>query len=68
MEDLSLHILDIAENSIAAEARKIEIIIDENRDKDLLIIEIKDDGKGMDQKMLKKALDPYGGCCQERGR
>ncbi len=59
MEDLSLHILDIAENSIAAAAKTIEIIIDEDREKDLLTIEIKDDGKGMDQKTLKKALDPF---------
>ena len=59
MEDLSLHILDIAENSIAAAARTIEIMIDEDRDKDLLTIEIKDDGKGMHQNTLKKALDPF---------
>ena len=59
MEDLSLHILDIAENSIAAEARKIEIIITEETDKDLLTIEIKDDGKGMDEETVKKALDPF---------
>jgi len=59
MEDLSLHILDIAENSINGAARTIEIIIDEDRDKDLLTIEIKDDGKGMDQETLKKALDPF---------
>jgi len=59
MEDLSLHILDIAENSINGAAGTIEIIIDEDRDKDLLTIEIKDDGKGMDQKTLKKALDPF---------
>jgi len=59
MEDLSLHILDIAENSINGAAKTIEIIIDEDREKDLLTIEIKDDGKGMDQKTLKKALDPF---------
>ena len=59
MEDLSLHILDIAENSITAEAKRIEIIIDEDNDKDLLTIEIKDDGKGMDQESLKKAVDPF---------
>ena len=59
MEDLSLHILDIAENSIAASARRIEIIINEDIDQDLLTIEIKDDGKGMDQKTLKKAVDPF---------
>lgn len=59
MEDLSLHILDIAENSINGSARTIEIIINEDRDKDLLTIEIKDDGKGMDEKTVKKALDPF---------
>ena len=59
MEDLSLHILDIAENSISASAKRIEIRIDENEVKDLLTIEIKDDGKGMDEQTLQKALDPF---------
>jgi signal transduction histidine kinase len=59
MEDLSLHILDIVENSIAAMAKRIEIRIDEDRDKDLVTIEIRDDGKGMDEQTLKKALDPF---------
>ena len=59
MEDLSLHILDIAENSIAAEAKRIEIRSEEDREKDVLTVEIKDDGKGMDERTLKKALDPF---------
>jgi len=59
MEDLSLHILDIAENSISAAARRIEIKIDEDQAKDLLTIEIKDDGKGMNEHALQKALDPF---------
>lgn len=59
MEDLSLHILDIAENSIAAMARRIEIRIDEDQANDLVTIEIKDDGNGMDEQTLKKALDPF---------
>jgi signal transduction histidine kinase len=59
MEDLSLHILDIAENSISSSAKTIEIRIDEDRNKDLLTIEIKDDGKGMDEQTLQKALDPF---------
>jgi len=59
MEDLSLHILDIVENSIAATARRIEIRIDEDQARDLVTIEIKDDGKGMDEQTLKKALDPF---------
>ena len=59
MEDLSLHILDIAENSISASAKRIEIRIDEDEAKDLLTIEIKDDGKGMDEQTLQKVLDPF---------
>jgi K+-sensing histidine kinase KdpD len=59
MEDLSLHILDIVENSIRAHAKKIEIKIIEDKKKDLLTIEIIDDGKGMDKKTLKNVLDPF---------
>jgi signal transduction histidine kinase len=59
MEDLSLHILDIVENSIGAMAGRIEIRIEEDRAKDLVTIEIKDDGKGMDEQTVKKALDPF---------
>lgn len=59
MEDLSLHILDIAENSIAAHAKIITIRVRESQEKDLLTLEITDDGKGMDQKTLNSALDPF---------
>jgi len=59
MEDLSLHILDIVENSIRAYAKMIEIKIIEDKKKDLLTIEIIDDGKGMDEKTLKNVLDPF---------
>lgn len=59
MEDLSLHILDIAENSISASAKRIEIRIDQDKAKDLLTVEIKDDGKGMDEQTLQKVLDPF---------
>ena len=59
MQDLSLHILDIAENSIRAGARRIEILLSEDVERDLLTIEIKDDGKGMDPKTLRRAPDPF---------
>lgn len=59
MEDLSLHILDIAENSVAAKADKIEIRILEDKSKDLLTVEVIDNGVGMDEKTLEKALDPF---------
>ncbi|MBA4312266.1 MAG: ATP-binding protein [Chlorobiaceae bacterium] len=59
MEDLSLHILDIAENSTTAGAKNIEIIITENNENDLLKIEIIDDGKGMTPDQTQKATDPF---------
>ena len=59
MEDLSLHILDIMENSVDAQARRIEVRIDEDPDRDLLTLEILDDGKGMDAQTLQKAMNPF---------
>ncbi|MFC1650455.1 ATP-binding protein [Candidatus Latescibacterota bacterium] len=59
MEDLSLHILDIAENAVRADAKKIVIDISEDENNDLLTICISDDGLGMDEEMVKHALDPF---------
>jgi len=59
LEDLSLHILDIAENSVNADAGIIEITIIEDLKKDLLLVEISDDGKGMDRAFAEKATDPF---------
>ncbi len=59
MEDLSLHILDIVENSIEAKASKIRIKVNEDMKKNLLTIEIKDNGDGMDKETIKKILDPF---------
>jgi anti-sigma regulatory factor (Ser/Thr protein kinase) len=59
VEDLSLHILDIAENSIDAGATRIEIKIVINTFDDRLILQIKDNGQGMDDNYMKKIRDPY---------
>jgi anti-sigma regulatory factor (Ser/Thr protein kinase) len=59
MLELALHILDIAENSVRAGATTVFIDISEDRGKDRLFIEIRDDGSGMDGETLKKAMDPF---------
>ena len=59
MKELSLHILDIARNSIRAEATKISILVDENLEDNKLIISIEDNGKGMDEETLRKIEDPF---------
>jgi anti-sigma regulatory factor (Ser/Thr protein kinase) len=59
LKELSLHILDIAENSVNAGASKVEITVVENIKKDKLTIIIKDDGKGMDAETVKRVTDPF---------
>lgn len=59
MKDLSLHILDLVQNSLRAGARLVEINIVEQEEKDLLQVEIKDNGKGIPSAALKKVLDPF---------
>ncbi len=59
MKELSLHILDIAKNSVKAEADRIEIIIDESEEKNFLSIQINDNGCGMSPEFLKTVKDPF---------
>jgi signal transduction histidine kinase len=59
MEDLSLHILDVVENSIRAHAGQVTIRLTENRTADLLTLEIDDDGEGMDDVTKAHCMDPF---------
>ena len=57
MKELSLNILDIAENSVKANASLIRIIIDEQGDK--LTLTIADDGCGMSEEVVRSVTDPF---------
>ncbi|HNQ65098.1 MAG TPA: ATP-binding protein [Smithella sp.] len=59
MLELAAHILDIAENSVRAGAKLVNITIIEDDKKNLLSIEINDDGHGMTEEEIVKALDPF---------
>ncbi|HYA43889.1 MAG TPA: ATP-binding protein [Syntrophobacteraceae bacterium] len=59
MLEISLHILDIVENSTRAGAKRICIEVLEDTKRDLLSLEIQDDGAGMSEDVLKKAVDPF---------
>lgn len=59
MRELSLNVLDVAQNSISAEASLIEIDVLESRKDASLIISIKDNGKGMTEEQIKKIEDPF---------
>ena len=57
MQELSLNILDITDNSIKAKAGliNIDVIVEDN----VLTIRIKDNGCGMSEEFLQKVTDPY---------
>lgn len=59
MRELSLNVLDIAQNSISAGATLIEIEIREDTAGRLLTIRIADDGCGMTPEKLKSVADPF---------
>lgn len=59
MRELSLNILDIAQNSITANASLITVEIAENTREHSLLIGIYDNGKGMSEEQVKSVIDPF---------
>jgi hypothetical protein len=59
MVEISLHILDIAQNSIKAKASIVEIEVNEDIAANLLTVIIKDNGCGMDKDFLKDVTNPF---------
>ena len=59
MQEISLNILDIVQNSIRAEAALIEVTIEEIPTDDVFSLTVKDNGCGMDEEMVKRVTDPF---------
>ena len=59
MRELSLNILDIAQNSISAGASLTEIVVNENTKENTLLIGIYDNGCGMTEEQVKSVIDPF---------
>jgi anti-sigma regulatory factor (Ser/Thr protein kinase) len=59
MQDISLHLLDIIENSVRAEARNIKVRVISDVQKNRLRIIVEDNGVGMDSHMVQMAQDPF---------
>ena len=57
MKELSLNILDIAENSLKAGATLVGIDVTE--EKDTLTVTVSDNGCGMTEEFLKTVTDPF---------
>jgi len=59
MRELSLHILDILQNSVEAGATRVELTIDEDLAVDRLTITIEDNGRGIPPEKLPNLFDPF---------
>ena len=59
MRELSLNVLDIAQNSISAQADLVEIELTEDIENHELLIGIYDNGKGMTPEQLESVRDPF---------
>lgn len=59
MKELSLHLLDIAQNSISAGATLIEITVEVDHARDMVRCQVKDNGRGMDRDLLERVTDPF---------
>jgi hypothetical protein len=59
LEDLSQHVLDIAENSTSAGAMDVTIEINEDETMNILSMKVEDNGSGMPPEFLEHATDPF---------
>ena len=59
MRELSLHILDVLQNSLEAKATLVELTIEEDLAADRLTIAVQDNGRGMDEAQLARISDPF---------
>jgi hypothetical protein len=59
MREIALHLLDIAENSVAAESKNISIHVHEDLHNDRLSACVIDDGHGMDAETAQRVQDPF---------
>ena len=59
MQELSLNVLDVAENSVRADASLVEITVEEDTAADRLAITIRDNGKGMTREQASAVIDPF---------
>ena len=59
MRELSLNVMDIAQNSISAGASLITITVEEDAELDELSISIGDNGRGMTPEQVEHVTDPF---------
>ena len=59
MRELSLNVMDVAQNSVRAEASLVTITVNESDREDSLRISIGDNGCGMTEEQVQQVIDPF---------
>jgi len=59
MRELSLHVLDLVENSLEAGASLVEVCITEDSVHNRLVIEVADNGRGIAPDAVSRVADPF---------
>ena len=59
MRELSLNVMDVAQNSVRAEATLVRISVTESDKDDRLTIVIADNGYGMTDEQVQQVIDPF---------
>jgi len=59
LADIASTMLDLANNSVRAKATSLRIRLVEEEDKNRFLLWIKDNGQGMDRKLLEKVQSPF---------
>ncbi len=59
MQELSLNILDIAQNSVRAGASLVQISVVKRTAEGRLVITLEDDGCGMSKEQVERVVDPF---------
>ncbi len=59
LPEISLNVLDIAQNSISAEASLVRITVESRTDSGTLRVQVADDGRGMPPEAMERVEDPF---------
>lgn len=59
MRDISMHVLDIIQNSITANAKNIKLVLKTDSNRQQLFVSIEDDGCGMSKDSIKSVVSPF---------